>query len=112
MNKKDGTQRSLETQVASVKRDLVQWLDQIRCSASGAALTIALLEIALDQYLAGRTGSAADLAPTAADALDMIQPILRRAVQRRRLALHGITREPAINEEDLAERLTEMLKLL
>jgi hypothetical protein len=69
MTKKDDAPHSLDIQIASIKRDLAQWLNQTRSPAQSPAATIALLETALDQYLADRTGGAADLAPAAAAAL-------------------------------------------
>jgi hypothetical protein len=117
MRKRSSTQHSLETQVA-IKRDLAQWLDQTRSPAQRAATIIALLETALDQYLADRTSTATDLAPAAADATDTIQAVLRRAVRRRRAALEmdPSRLKPAptipISDAEWADRLTEMLKLL
>src|SRR5205814_429043 len=73
--------------VAALKRDLAQWLDQKRGAKHGSAIWMTLLEVALDRYLAERTADPADLWPAAADGTDMIQVVLRRAVQRRRAEL-------------------------
>ena len=115
---KSGGKRGIQIKLAAVKRGLAQWLDQTSLSEETAPTTIALLETALDGYLAERAPRASDLAPAAANALDLIQPILRRAVQRRRVALRlnasRMAPAPAmpVNDEELANRLTEMLNLL
>lgn len=105
---------SFETSIAAIKRDLAQWLDQRRADTTAA--TTALIETAFDQYLAARTNTVSDVAPAAADAHDMVQPILRRAVQRRRVTLHKAASrtKPAVplNDEECANRLTETLKML
>jgi predicted DNA-binding ribbon-helix-helix protein len=109
---------AMDVQVASIKRDLAQWLDQRRGPRDSTATIIALMETTCDHYLAARTHTASDLAPAAADASDMIQAVLRRAVQRRPVTLYmnssGQTRarNVPINDEEWANRLTEMLKLL
>ncbi len=106
----------IDIQVAAVKRDLAQWLDQKYGSGHRAAIQIALLETAFDRHLADRAAVPSELHAAAADALDMIQPILRHAVQRRRVVLHRTTspttRAIPINDEELANRLTEMLNVL
>lgn len=105
---------SFETSIAAIKRDLAQWLDQRRADTTAA--TTALIETAFDQYLAARTNTACDVAPAAANAHDMVQPILRRAVQRRRVTLHKTASrtKPAVplNDEECANRLTEIFKML
>jgi hypothetical protein len=108
--------RTFEADITAIKRDLAQWLDAH--PSNSTATPIALLETALDCYLAGRTSETSDLTTAAADATDMVQAVLRRAVQRRRLALHlKASRRPRasaipITDEELANRLTEMLNLL
>ena len=52
---------TVDFQVAAVKRDLAQWLDQRRGAKDGSAIRMALLETALDRYLAERTADPADL---------------------------------------------------
>jgi hypothetical protein len=79
------SKRRFEARVAEFKRDLAERLDAN--PSHDTAIRIALLETALDRYLAERTSAASDLVSAAADATDMIQAILRRAVQRRRAAL-------------------------
>jgi hypothetical protein len=111
-----GSKRRFEARVAEFKRDLAEWLDAN--PSHDTAIRIALLETALDRYLAERTSAASDLASAAADATDMIQAILRRAVQRRRAALRfsasRTSRASGIpaSDEELANRLTEILNLL
>ncbi len=98
------------------KQNLAQWLDGN--PSNTRATGIALLETTLDRYLAERTSEASDLATAAADATDMVQAVLRRAVRRRRLALHlkASRRSRAsviqITDQELANRLTEILNLL
>jgi hypothetical protein len=98
------------------KQNLAQWLDGN--PSNTRATGIALLETALDRYLAERTSEASDLATAAADATDMVQAVLRRAVRRRRLAhdLKASRRSRAsvipITDQELANRLTEILNLL
>jgi hypothetical protein len=108
--------RVIDLGTAEAKRDLAQWLDQMPNVKDPAVITVALLETALDRYLAARAGTSSALSEAAADALDMIQPILRRAVQRRRAALriHESGRGPAlpVSDEECVSRLTETLKLL
>jgi hypothetical protein len=108
--------RVIDLETAAAKRDLARWLDQMPNVKDPTVITVALLETALDRYLAERAGSSSTLSAAAADALEMIQPILRRAVQRRRAALriHESGRGPAlpVNDEECVSRLTEMLKLL
>jgi hypothetical protein len=113
-----GRKRAVDVQAAATKRDLAQWLDQNRGTGDSAATTIALMETAFDQYLAGRTQTLSDLAPAAADANDMIQAILRRAVQRRRATLRmdmsanaPAAGDPA-GDEECANRLADTLKFL
>ena len=108
---------TVDFQVAGMKRDLAQWLDQ-KCGAKDStAIRMALLEVALDRYLAERTADLADLPPAAADATDMMQVVLRRAVQRRREELQDSKRPlegtagPA-DDEECANRLINTLTLL
>jgi hypothetical protein len=107
------SKRRFEARVAEFKRDLAEWLDAN--PSHDAAIRIALLETALDRYLAERTSASSDLSSAAADATDMIQAILRRAVQRRRAALRfraSRASDIPASDEELADRLTELLKLL
>ena len=101
---------------AAAKRDLAQWLDQMPNVKDPAVITVALLETAFDRYLAERAGTSSALSAAAADALDMVQPILRRAVQRRRamLRMQASGKVPAlpVNDEECVRRFTEMLVLL
>jgi hypothetical protein len=108
---------TVDFQVAGMKRDLAQWLDQ-KCGAKDStAIRMALLEVALDRYLAERAADLADLPPVAADATDMMQVVLRRAVQRRREELQDNKRPlegtagPA-DDEECANRLINTLTLL
>jgi hypothetical protein len=107
---------AIDVQIAAARRNLAQWLDQKYGSRHRAAIQIALLETAFDRHLADRATALSELHAAAADALDMIQPIIRRAVQRRRVVLHRTTslttRAIPINDEELANRLTEMLNVL
>jgi hypothetical protein len=108
--------RSFEAHVATIKGSLAQWLYEHRSDST--ATRIALLEIVFDGYLAERSTATSDLASAAAEATDIVQAVLRRAVQRRRAALHisasRTSRSSAIpiNDEEVANRLTEMLNLL
>jgi hypothetical protein len=109
--------RGIEAKVADIKHNLAQWLDDTARSSEGTAITIALLETALDQYLVEHTAAESEVASAAADALDLIQPVLRRAVQRRRVALRlnafkDRSLDIPINDKELSDRLTEMLNLL
>jgi hypothetical protein len=61
--------RTLEAGVAAVKRDLAQWLDEHR--PDHTATRIALLETALDRYLAEETDTASDLARAAASVIGL-----------------------------------------
>ena len=112
------TIKRVEAEVVTIKRDLALWLEQTGRPSHNTAITIALLETAFDRYLVDHTDTASQLAGAAADAVDLVQVILRRAAQRRRVALHMNTSRltPAcaipINDEEWANRLTEMLKLL
>ena len=105
------------TLFAGMKRDLAQRLDQKRGAKDSTAIRLALLEVALDRYLAERTADLADLLPAAADATDMVQVVLRRAVQRRREELLDNKRPlegtagPA-DDEECANRLANTLTLL
>ena len=108
---------ALDCHVADAKRDLALWLDQRPRPDDRMAVTIALLETALDRYLAERTADQADLPPAAA-ANDMMQVVLRRAVQRRRAELQDNRRaiEPTApgvaDDEECANRLADTLTLL
>ena len=109
---------TVDFQVAAMKRDLPQWLGQ-RCAAKDAtAIRMALLEVALDRYLAERAADPADLPPAAADATDMMQAVLRRAVQRRRAELQDNkwpiepTAASPADDEECANLLADTLKLL
>ena len=102
--------------VARLAGDLAQWLDQN--PRDSTVIRIALLETALDRYLAERAATASGPAAAAADAHDMMQAVLRRAVQRRRATLQmntlAITRaagDPAGDEES-ANRLADTLNFL
>jgi hypothetical protein len=77
---------SFEAHVRTIKESLAQWLYEHRPDIT--ATRIALLEIVFDGYLAERTTATSDLASAAAEATDIVQAVLRRAVQRRRAALH------------------------
>jgi hypothetical protein len=108
---------TVDFRVAGMKRNLAQWLDQ-KCGAKDStAIRMALLEVALDRYLAERTADLADLPPVAAEATDMMQAVLRRAVQRRREELQDSKRPlegtagPA-DDEECANRLANTLTLL
>jgi hypothetical protein len=108
--------RTFEADVAAVKRGLAQWLDAH--PSNSTATPIALLETAIDRTLVERTTEVSDLAVAAADVTDMIQAVLRRAVQKRRATLQmkaaAITHaaaDPAGNEE-CANRLVDTLKFL
>jgi hypothetical protein len=104
------SKRRFEARVAEFKRDLAEWLDAN--PSHDTAIRIELLETALDRYLAERTSASTDLATAAADATDMIQAILRRAVQRRRAVLRfraSRASDIPASDEELADRLTEML---
>jgi hypothetical protein len=101
---------SFEADVATIKSDLTQWLDEH--VSNSTASTTALLETAFDRYLAERTTAVSDLSSAAADITDMVQAILRRAVQRQRAALYVRASRTSrafatlINDEELANRLT------
>jgi enoyl-CoA hydratase/carnithine racemase len=108
--------RSFEAHVATITGSLAQSLEEHH--GDHAAKRIALLETAIDGYLAERTRAATDLTSAAADATDMVQAVLRRAVQKRRAALRmsmaaipPASANPADNEES-ANRPTDTLKLL
>ena len=107
-----------DVQAAVAKRDLAQWLDQSPGPRDSTVIRIALLETALDRYLAERAATESGLASAAADANDMIQAVLRRAVQRRRATLHmsrsAMTRAAAdpADDEECANRLADTLKFL
>jgi hypothetical protein len=79
--------RVIDFETAAAKRNLAQWLDQMPTVKDPTVITVALLETALDRYLTGRAPTSSALSAAAADALEMFQPILRRAVQRRRAEL-------------------------
>jgi hypothetical protein len=105
---------AIDFQVAVLKRDLAQWLEQRPEPRDSTVIRIALLETALDRYLAERAADIADLPPVAADASDMLQAVLRRAVQRRRASLQDSkprTANPA-DDEACASRLADALTLL
>jgi hypothetical protein len=108
--------RTFEADVAAVKRGLAPWLDAY--PSNSTATPIALLETAFDLYLAQRTSAKSDLAAAAADATDLLQAVLRRAVQKRREILQrrmpAITRAAAVpaDDEECANRLSETVKLL
>jgi hypothetical protein len=108
--------RTFEADVAAVKRGLAQWLDSH--PSNSTATPIALLETAFDHYLAQRTTEESDLASAAAAAADLVQAVLRRAVQKRRVTLQrklsAITRTRTVpaDDEECAKRLTEIIKLL
>ena len=106
---------AIDVQVAATKRDIAQWLDQKPGQKDSTVIRIALLETALDRYLAERTATAAHLPPAAADTNDIMQAVLRRAVQRRRAALQD-NKPPAVagpaDDEECANRLSEILKFL
>jgi hypothetical protein len=109
---------AIDVQVAATKRDLAQWLDQKPGPKDSTVIRIALLETALDRYLAERAATAPRLAAADADAHDMMQAVLRRAVQRRRATLHmnrsANTRaagDPA-GDEECANRLADTLNFL
>ena len=110
--------RGIEAKVADIKDNLAQWLEETARSSEGTAITIALLETALDPYLVEHTAAESEVASADADALDPIKPVLRRAVQRRRVALrlNALRKERLLviptNDEELANHLTEMLNLL
>jgi hypothetical protein len=108
--------RAIDAEVAAIKRDLALWLDQRRPKDANAA-RFALLETAFDRYIEERTATTADLPAAAADALDMVQPVLRRAVQRRRVSLQiSASKADAaaipVSDVECAQRLTETLNLL
>jgi hypothetical protein len=67
--------RGVEARVGEIKRDLAHWLDDITTPADHTPVSIALLETAIDRHL--------DIHDEA-DARDLIERNLRRAVQRRR----------------------------
>jgi hypothetical protein len=108
--------RSFEAHVATIKGSLAQWLCEHRSDST--ATRIALLEIVFDGYLFERTTATSDLASAVAEATDIVQAVLRGAVQRRRAALHMSASRTSqssaipINDEEVANRLTELLKLL
>jgi hypothetical protein len=107
---------AIDFQVAAIKRDLAQWLHQRQGPTDSTTIRIALLETALERYLAEHTNSVSDLAAAAAGVTDLVQAVLRRAVQKRRAALQATkpTRRataPA-DDEASARLLTETLKLL
>jgi len=108
--------RSFEAHVATIKGSLAQWLSEHRSDSTAAR--IALLETAFDGCLAERASRTSDFASAAAEATDMVQAVLRRAVQRRRAALRiseSRKSRPSgipVNDEEVAKRLTEMLNLL
>jgi hypothetical protein len=52
----DAIKRGIDLEVGAVKHDLRQWLDHMHDSSDSAAVTIALLEAALDHFFAERTG--------------------------------------------------------
>src|ERR1700757_4928689 len=96
---------TVDFQVAGMKRGLAQWLGQ-KCGAKhSTAIQMALLEVALDRYLAERAADLAALPRVAPAATDMIQVALRRAVKRRREELQDNKRPlegtagPADDEE-------------
>ena len=109
---------AIDVQVAAAKRDLDQWLDQKPGPRDGTVIRIALLETALDRLLAERAASASELAAAAADANDMMQAVLRRAVQKRRATLRmnrsADTRAAAdpAGDEECANRLADTLNFL
>jgi hypothetical protein len=109
---------TIDVQAAVTKRDLAQWLDQSPGPRDSTVIRIALLETALDRYLAERAATVSGLASAAADANDMMQAVLRRAVQRRRATLHmnrsamtPAAADPA-GDEECANRLADTLKFL
>lgn len=67
--------RGVEARAGEIKRELVQWLDQTRHPSESVPISIALLEIAFDRYLATHDEQ---------DARDLIDKAFRRAVQRHR----------------------------
>ena len=77
---------AIDLTVPAIKHDLAQWLDQ-RAPENSRDIRLALLETAFDRFLEERSAKTSDLAAAAADALDMVQPVLRRCVQRRRESL-------------------------
>jgi hypothetical protein len=85
-----GLRHAMDSSVAAIKGDLAHWLDQ-RGSENSTAIWAALIETAFDRLLEERTAKTSDLAAAAADANDMIQPVLRRCVQRRRETLDTTT---------------------
>ena len=114
-----GKQKSaIDVQVAATKRDIAQWLDQKPGAKDSTVMRIALLETALDRYLAERAATASGLAAAAADAHDMMQAVLRREVQRRRATLQmnssAMTRAAAgpAGDEECADRLADTLNFL
>jgi hypothetical protein len=68
--------RGVEARAAEIKRGLVQWLDETASPADNTPVSIALLELAFDRYLA--------IHDDPADAFDLIQAVFRRAVRKRR----------------------------
>jgi hypothetical protein len=68
--------RGVEARVAEIKRDLAQWLDQTATPADYTPVSIALLELAFERYLA--------IDDNAADVSDLVQAIFRRVVRKRK----------------------------
>jgi hypothetical protein len=67
--------RGVEARVADIKRDLAQWIDETTSSAEHTPVSIALLETAIDRYLA--------IYENAANVSGSIQAVLRRVVRKR-----------------------------
>jgi hypothetical protein len=67
--------RGIDARVAEIKRGLARWLDDTTTPADHTPVSFALLETALDRYL--------DIHDEA-DARDLIERSLQRAVQKRR----------------------------
>jgi hypothetical protein len=69
------TAPAVETTVAEIRRDLVQWLEETHASAESVPVSLALLETAFDRYLATYNPP---------DAFELIEAVFRRAVRKRR----------------------------
>jgi hypothetical protein len=67
--------RGVETRVAGIKRDLAHWMDETTSLADYTPVSIALLELAFERYLA--------MDDNAADVSDLIQAVFRRVVRKR-----------------------------
>jgi len=67
--------RGVDARVGEIKRGLAHWIADTATSADHTPVSIALLETAIDRYL--------DIHDEA-DARDLIERTLRRAVQQRR----------------------------